>query len=86
MDRDFNVPSSQPTIGRRGFVMTLVSGFTLATGPLNAETIVTDTNGLDAGEVKIAVADGMMPGYRVRPKKGKNFPVVLVVHEVFGVH
>ncbi len=78
--------TSQPTFARRTVVMTLVSGFTFATGPLNAATIVTDTNGLDAAEVKIAVADGMIPGYRARPKKGKNFPVVLVVHEVFGVH
>src|SRR5215475_11517565 len=82
MDKDF----AAPTVARRTFVMTLVSGFTLATGPLNAATIVTDTAGIDAAEVKIAVADGMIPGYRARPKKGKNFPVVLVVHEVFGVH
>ncbi len=73
-------------MGRRAFVMTLVSGFTLATGPLNAATIVTDTDGLDAGEVTIPVADGKIPGYRARPKGKADAPVILVVHEVFGVH
>ena len=27
-----------------------------------------------------------MPGYRAMPKKGRAFPVVLVVEEIFGVH
>jgi carboxymethylenebutenolidase len=42
---------------------------------------------LIAGEVKIPVADGEIPAYRAMPdKKGKKFPVVIVVHEIFGVH
>jgi len=41
---------------------------------------------LEAGEVKIPVRDGEMPGYRALPAKGKNFPVALVVQEIFGVH
>src|SRR5579864_3242137 len=73
-------------MARRAFVTTLVAGFTLATGPLNAATIITDANGLDAGEVKITVADGAIPGYRARPKGKTRTPMVLVVHEVFGVH
>ena len=27
-----------------------------------------------------------MPAYRAMPDKGKSFPVILVVHEIFGVH
>src|SRR5207244_7612619 len=49
-------------------------------------TITTDTNGMVAGEVKIPVSDGQIPAYRAMPEKGKNFPVVLVVQEIFGVH
>jgi carboxymethylenebutenolidase len=50
-------------------------------------TYTADTNGLDAGEVKIPTAEGVeMPGYRAMPLKGKTFPVVLVVEEMFGVH
>jgi carboxymethylenebutenolidase len=72
---------------RRGFVMTsLASGFALATGPVSAQTITTDTNGLDAGEVKVPTADGEMPAYRAMPDKAGPFPTVLVIQEVFGVH
>ncbi len=79
MDRDFDMP-------RRTFVTTLVAGFTLATGPLNAETIVTGANGLDAGEVKIPVSDGSIPAYRAKPAGKTRLPVVIVVQEIFGVH
>jgi carboxymethylenebutenolidase len=85
MDKDTNLLTGMP-VARRAFVMTLVSGFTLATGPLNAATIVTDTDGLDAGQVSIPVSDGFIPAYRARPKGKTNAPVILVVHEIFGVH
>jgi carboxymethylenebutenolidase len=74
-------------ITRRAFAATgLVAGFTMAAGPLNAAAIVTDTKGLDAGEVSVAVADGHIPAYRARPAGKKNAPVVLVTQEIFGVH
>jgi len=74
-------------ITRRTFAATgLVTGFTLATGPLNAAAIVTDTKGLVAGEVSVAVADGHIPAYRAHPWGKFDRPVVLVVQEVFGVH
>lgn len=72
---------------RRDFVVTsLAAGFALAVQPVSAETITTDTTGLEAGEVKIPVKDGEMPGYRAMPASGGPFPVVLVVQEIFGVH
>ena len=72
---------------RRGFVATsLVSGFALAAGPASADAIKTDTNGLEAGEVKVPTADGEMPAYRAMPATGGPFPTVLVIQEVFGVH
>jgi len=72
---------------RRGFVMTsLATGFALSVQPVSAEAIHTDAIGLDAGEVKIPVADGSIPAYRAMPDKGGPFPTVLVVQEVFGVH
>ena len=74
------------TLPRRTFVTTLVAGFTLAAGPVSADAIVTDTAGLDAGEVKIPVADGQIPGYRARPSGRKHTAVVIVVQEIFGVH
>jgi carboxymethylenebutenolidase len=72
---------------RREFVMTtLAAGFAAAVLPVSAQTITTDSAGLSAGEVTIAVKDGDMPAYRAMPAGGKNLPVVLVVQEIFGVH
>ena len=82
MDKD----SNWDVIPRRHFVQTLVAGFTLAAGPVSADAIITDTNGLDAGEVSIPVADGKIPGYRARPAGKTHTSVILVVQEVFGVH
>src|SRR4051812_18960334 len=76
-----------PDVSRRQFVgATLAVGFAMAVQPVSAETITTDTNGLEAGEVKIPVKDGTIPAYRAQPAKGDKFPVVLVVQEIFGVH
>src|SRR6516225_5001942 len=72
---------------RRGFVMTsLITGFALSMQPVSADTITTDTKGLDAGEVKVPVKDGTIPAYRAMPDKSEPFPTVLVVQEIFGVH
>jgi carboxymethylenebutenolidase len=79
-----------PAVGftRRGFlVSSLATGFTLAAGPVAAQTaIVTDTQGLSAGAIDVPTADGAMPAYRAQPAGVSNPPVILVVHEIFGVH
>ncbi|TFI52462.1 dienelactone hydrolase family protein [Mastigocladus laminosus UU774] len=74
-------------LNRRTFIMaSLATGFAVATHPVTAQTIKTSPTGLVAGEVKIPVADGTIPAYRAMPASGTNFPVVLVVQEIFGVH
>lgn len=75
-------------ITRRKFIIvsSLAAGFALAVHPISARVINTDTNGLVAGEVKIPVEDGEIPAYRAMPATGNNFPVILVVQEIFGVH
>lgn len=74
-------------LARRGFVMTgLISGFTLATQRVEAQTIHTGTTGLDAGEAQIPVPGGHLPAYYARPARGSSFPVILVNEEIFGVH
>ncbi len=79
---------SEITFSRREFfVTTLTAGFALAVQPIQAQTkITTDSIGLVAGAIKIPVKDGEIPAYRAMPDKGKNFPVVIVVQEIFGVH
>jgi carboxymethylenebutenolidase len=74
---------------RRGFMTAsaaAAAGYTLAAGPVRADVIKTDTNGLTARDTKIKVADGDMPGYFARPNGVSNPPVVLVAMEIFGLH
>ena len=88
-ERDSHLTSLLPPVSltRRGFVVTsLAAGFALATQPVSAATIVTDSEGLTVGEAKIPVSDGEIPGYRAMPAEGGPFATILVVQEVFGVH
>src|SRR6201986_5203549 len=74
---------------RRGFMTAsaaVTAGYTLAAGPVRADVVKTGTDGLDAGDVRIKVADGEMPGYFARPKGVSSPPVVLVAMEIFGLH
>src|SRR6202142_3115167 len=74
---------------RRGFMTAsaaVTAGYTLAAGPVRADVIKTATDGLTAGETKIKVSDGEMPGYFARPNGVNNPPVVLLAMEIFGLH
>ena len=77
-------------LSRRGFFLSAsaaaAAGYTLAAGPVRADAIHTDTNGLTAGEAKVKVADGEMPAYYARPANAQNPPVILVAMEIFGLH
>ena len=70
-----------------GNVMTTTTnGFAAAAAPMPSTVITTDTAGLLAGEITIAVDNGKLAAYRAMPAGGENLPVVLVVQEIFGVH
>nr|WP_290225988.1 dienelactone hydrolase family protein [Trichocoleus desertorum] len=75
-------------ITRRKFMTTaaLATGFALAVEPISAQVIRTDADGLVAGAVTIPFSDGNIPAYRAMPATGQNFPIVLVIQEIFGVH
>lgn len=60
--------------------------YTLAAGPVQADAIKTDTDGLRTGSAAIPVAGGDMPAYFARPEGAANPPVILVAMEVFGLH
>lgn len=78
---------SDPFTRREFLVTALAVGFAAAVRPTSAEAVVTtDTDGLNAGEVRIATRGGEMPAYRAQPKERTAAPVVLVVEEIFGVH
>jgi carboxymethylenebutenolidase len=50
--------------------------------------LATTADGLEAGEVRIPTAQGEIPAYRAIPTGDPKhkLPVLLVVHEIFGVH
>lgn len=81
--------SLQPmsSVDRRDFVKgALIGGFAAATIPVSATTIQTNTEGLEAGEVAIPIGQEKLPAYRARPLTGGDWPLVIVVQEIFGVH
>ena len=87
MPNDLTSLAPRLDFSRREFVVTsLAAGFAMAAQPVSAQTITTDTKGLEAGEVKIPVSGGEVPAYRAMPEGGKDLPVILVVQEIFGVH
>jgi carboxymethylenebutenolidase len=78
-----------PPLSRRGFMSSsaaAAAGYTLAAGPVRADAISTDTNGLDAGMAKVSVTGGDMPVYFARPANVQNPPIILVAMEIFGLH
>jgi carboxymethylenebutenolidase len=74
---------------RRDFIASVLgAGFALAVRPSFAdETVIhTGSEGLLSGDIEIETANGKIPGYRSVPAgKGKH-PMILVVHDIFGVH
>ena len=54
--------------------------------PVAGQTITTPAEGLIAGEVKVPASGVDIPAYRAMPQTGGPFPIILVGHEIFGVH
>jgi carboxymethylenebutenolidase len=78
-----------PPLSRRSFMSSssaAAAGYTLAAGPVRADAIQTDTNGLDTGIANVAVVGGDMPVYYARPSNGQKPPIILVCMEIFGLH
>jgi carboxymethylenebutenolidase len=72
---------------RRTFIKAaLGTGFAAAVLPVSAQTVHTDSEGLDAGEVAVRSGGDIVPIYRAQPKGKTHLPVVVVIHEIFGVH
>ncbi len=62
------------------------AGYTLAAGPVRAQPVRTDIEGLTVGDGKVRVSGGEMPVYFARPANVANPPVILVAMEIFGLH
>jgi carboxymethylenebutenolidase len=73
---------------RRTFIKAAFgTGFAACVMPVSAQTITTDSDGLLAGPVGFKAADGtLIPAYRAQPIGKTKLPVIIVIHEIFGVH
>lgn len=62
-------------------------GYAAAAAPLMAQTAIrTPSDGLTVGEISYEVNGFKVPAYRAAPAGRTGLPVVLVIHEIFGVH
>jgi carboxymethylenebutenolidase len=67
----------------------VIAGFAAAvapTGTLLAQVIKTDSQGLVTGMVQIPARDRSIPAYRAAPVGRTNLGIVVIVHEIYGVH
>ncbi len=80
-------PRGGPPPTRRTALKALGAGYAAAAGPAVAQTAIrTPADGLVVGEITYEVNGYKVPAYRAAPAGRTGLPVVLVVHEVFGVH
>ena len=76
-----------PGPSRRTALKVLGAGYAAAAGAAVAQTAIrTPSDGLTVGEFTYEVNGFKVPAYRAAPAGRTGLPVVLVVHEVFGVH
>lgn len=94
MDGDRMISLNEAGLSRRNALKATATGaalgttFALSVQPVYAQTmIVTPSDGLTAGVVKVKTKDGKeMDAYRAMPATGQGFGTILVVQEIFGVH
>ena len=88
MDKGLQSLLDSMGVGRRDFLAgaTMVAGFALAAQPVGAEVLSTDTQGLQEAMSGFSSGGVTVPAYMARPQAGANWPIVLVVQEIFGVH
>jgi carboxymethylenebutenolidase len=88
-DFDALLPGSTGDAGprRRTALKALGVGYAAAAGAAMAQTAIkTSADGLTVGEISYEVNGFKVPAYRAAPAGRTGLPVVLVVHEIFGVH
>lgn len=63
------------------------AGFAAACRPIASSAMETPGDGLVQESVTLPASGGFaLPAFVARPAKGKPAPVIVVVHEIFGVH
>jgi carboxymethylenebutenolidase len=62
------------------------AGYALGVEKVLAQAIKTDTEGLVAGDQQVPVGGVSVPVYEARPATGKDYPILVVISEIWGVH
>lgn len=89
MSTEAPISENEAAVSRRDVLAASAAaamGYTLAAGPVRAQVIKTDADGLSAGLAKVKMSDGEMPLYYARPSGVAHPPIILVAMEVFGLH
>lgn len=75
-------------INRRKFLVKTVTatGYALAVYPLATSAIQTDFEGIEASAIEIPVEKIKIPGYLAYPKTNSSLPILIICHEIFGLH
>jgi carboxymethylenebutenolidase len=63
-----------------------LGGYAIAAEPLLAQAIRTDTVGLMAGDVTVKSGSDTIPAYQAYPDKPGQYPVIVVISEIWGLH
>ncbi len=88
-DFDSLLPGTTGEAGpsRRTALKVLGAGYAAAAGTAMAQTAIkTPADGLTVGEISYQVNGFKVPAYRAAPAGRTGLPVVLIIHEIFGVH
>lgn len=82
------MPGSDSGLTRRQLLVAgaAAAGYAAAAGPVSAQAIHTDAEGLEEGLVEVPAPDLTMRAYAARPTAEVPAPAVMVVHEIFGLH
>ena len=92
LEKDLNalLPGQSTAAGatrRTALKVALGVGYAASAAPIMAQTAIkTPSDGLTTGEISFDVAGFKVPAFFAAPAGKTNLPVVLVVHEIFGVH
>src|SRR5947207_4917106 len=89
MDTRDPSPTTPLPLTRREALAALAAagGYALSASPIAAQAIKTDSQGLVEGTVRVAGADQTpIPVYEAYPAKEGEFPVIVVISEVWGLH
>lgn len=74
-------------VTRRRLVVGMgAAGFALAAGPVSAQVITTPSTGLIITDHQVRSGPDSIPVYEARPAAAGRHPVVIIIHEIFGLH